>query len=496
MNSHKIGMGLQVLGIFGIAVSLLADFLPNGKPGIQSAQILGMEICIILIVAGLWVRLADPIEELTPGKMLRDLVDRILNFPPFVWVVAGFLIVYLLFFISPIFLNDTLRMRYFLNYLPDRYPIGNDLIAVIDLMKGWFFDGQSPYTIQFYPPFTYVFFAPLLLLNNYPALYSFFTLFNLICYFCLTLLLPMKMIQKQSIPTLMVIFVTGLLSYGLQFELERGQYNVFTFLLCLWAIYLFHYHKKYRLIAYLLFSISIQLKLYPVIFLVMFVDSWKDWKKNLTRFLGLGIFNLLLLFVMGYQSFLDFIHSVSTQLSKPGWEWNGNHSIKAFIEALKRDGLNLLAPESVEIIRQNSGLYSNLLLVIFLITFVVALILSAWRKEAGIDMHLLLICTIGALIIPISNDYTLSILSAPVALLLCRLPVMKDQGRQLLSIALTLGISIAYFSTLIPFKYKPYFLSNTFPLLFAILILVTILSLVQFRDSKADIVSQQSQGPS
>jgi hypothetical protein len=491
MNSHKIGMGLQVLGIIGIAISLLADFLPNGTPGIQSAQILGIEISIILFVAGVWMRLGDQIDVFAPGKSLRDLVDRILNLSSFVWVLIGFLIVYLLFFISPLFLNDTLRMRYFFNYLPDRYPIGNDLIAVIDLMKGWFFDGQSPYTIQFYPPFTYVFFAPLLLLDNYPALYSLFTLFNLLCYFFLTLLLPMKMIQKQSIPTLVLIFVTGLLSYGLQFELERGQYNVFTFLLCLWAIYIFHVHKKYRLIAYLLFSISIQLKLYPAIFIVMFVDDWKDWRKNLTRFLGLGIFNLLLLFVMGYQSFLDFIHSVSTQLSRPGWEWNGNHSIKAFVEALKRDGLNLLAPESVEMIRQNSELYSNLLLVIFLITFVVALIISALRKEAGIDMYLLLTCTVGALIIPISNDYTLSILSAPVALLLCSLPVMKDKGRQWLSIALTLGISIAYFSTLIPFKYKPYFLGNTFPLLFVILILLTILNLVQFQDSKTNTLRQQ-----
>jgi len=493
MNSHKIGMGLQVLGIIGIAVSLLADFLPNGKPGIQSAQILGIEISIVLIVAGVWIRLADPIEEVAPGKSLRDLVNQIFNLPPFVWVVSGFLIVYLLFFISPIFLNDTLRMRYFLNYLPDRYPIGNDLIAVIDLMKGWFFEGQSPYTIQFYPPFTYVFFAPLLLLDNYPALYHAFTLFNLICYFFLTLLLPMKMIQKQGVPTLILIFVTGLLSYGLQFELERGQYNVFTFLLCLWAIYLFHYHKKYRLIAYLLFSIAIQLKLYPAIFIVMFVDDWKDWRKNLTRFLEIGIFNLLLLFVMGYRSFLDFIHSVSTQLATPGWEWNGNHSIKAFIEALKRDGLNILSPDAVEGIRQNSGLYANLLLTIFLITFVVALILSALRKETGLDTYLLLTCTIGALIIPVSNDYTLSILSAPVALLLGSLSVMKDKGRQLLSMALTLGISIAYFATLIPFKYKPYFLNNTFPLLFVILILVTILNLVQFQDSKTNIVSQQPQ---
>jgi len=247
------------------------------------------------------------------------------------------------------------------------------------------------------------------------------------------------------------------------------------------------------MIAYLLFSISIQLKLYPAIFMVMFVDDWKDWKNNILRFLGIGVFNLLLLFVMGYQVFLDFIRSVSTQLASPGWAWNGNHSIRAFVAALERDGLNILAPGSVEMIQQNSDLLSNLLLITFLITFATAVIISALNKEVGIDTFLLLTCMIGALIIPISNDYKLSILSAPIALFLGSIPVLKNKRHQFLSIALTLGISIAYFATLIPFKYKPYVLSNTFPLLFIILILSTIMNLIQFRDSKIEAVSQQPQ---
>ena len=135
MNNHKIGRGLLLLGIVGITVSLLADFLPGGKPGIQSAQILGIEISGLLIVAGLWMQLSDPVEEIQPGRWLRNFANGIVNLPAIVWVVSGFLIVYILFFISPIFLNDSLRMRYFLNYLPDRYPIGNDVIAVIDFMK-------------------------------------------------------------------------------------------------------------------------------------------------------------------------------------------------------------------------------------------------------------------------------------------------------------------------------------------------------------------------
>lgn len=152
MNSHRIATGLLFLGIFELMASLLADFLPNGKPGIQSAQILGLEIAIILIVGPIWIWLAEPIEVHALGKLLRDLADRFFTLSPVVWVMTGFLIVYLLFFISPIFLNDTLRMRYFNNYLPDRYPVGGNLAITIDLTKGWFFDHQSPYRAEFYPP--------------------------------------------------------------------------------------------------------------------------------------------------------------------------------------------------------------------------------------------------------------------------------------------------------------------------------------------------------
>ena len=58
-------------------------------------------------------------------------------------------------------------------------------------------------------------------------------------------------------------FVTGLTSHGLQFELERGQFNVVAISLCLLAVYIFHYQVKYRHFGYLLFLVAVQLKVYP-----------------------------------------------------------------------------------------------------------------------------------------------------------------------------------------------------------------------------------------
>jgi hypothetical protein len=293
------------------------------------------------------------------------------------------------------------------------------------------------------------------------------------------------MTDKKNLPLVLLFFITGLTSYGLQFELERGQYNVFTFLLCLWAIYIFHYHPKYRILAYLLFSLSVQLKIYPAIFIVMLIDNWRDWRSILLRFAGIAIFNILLLFTMGYRTFLDFLQAVSKQLVAPGWTFNGNHSIKAFVFNLTKDGYRLTDSNTLEVLRQNSRFIETSLLLIFGILFIATLLISYTRNRTGMDPYLLMNCMIGAMIIPISIDYTLSILAAPVALVLCSIPEPKNIPQRLISILIILGISFSYASMLIPFKYKPYYLNNMFPPIFLILIFVTVLNLIRYKNAEA-----------
>lgn len=483
MTLRKLGLGVISIGILGVVFSLTADFLPGAKAGIQSTQILGIEVSILLLLIGLWISMAARDENISARERIRTSVNQVIHWPVIAWVSAGFFAAYLLFFVWPMFMDSSLRMNYFWRYLPDRYPIGSDLIIILDLARGWFIENQSPYTIQFYPPFTYMFFAPLLLIDHYPTLYKLFTLFIVISYCFLTLVLPLKMADRKNIPLVVLFFVTGLTSYGLQFELERGQYNVFTFLLCLWAIYIFHYHPKYRIFAYLLFSLSVQLKLYPAIFIFLFVDNWRDWKGILRRFAGLTVFNVLLLFVMGSQIFLDFIRSVSSQMAAPGWTWNGNHSINAFVFNLTKDGFRIVRPDTLETLQQNSGLIATSLLLVFAILFLSALLIAYKRNRPGMDPYLLIACMIGALVIPISNDYTLSMLAAPVALLLGSSPEPKNISQRLLSLLMILGIAFSYASTLIPFKYKPYYLNNAFPPLLLILVFATVLNLIRYKNA-------------
>lgn len=490
MILRKLGIGFVAAGLVGIILTLLADFLPGARPGIQSIQILGIEISIFILLIGIWARLAASDESLTGNGQVRAFVEGLLNRPVLVWVLVGFLVVYVLFLVIPMFLNSVLRMEYFSRYIPDRYPIGNDLITLLTSTRGWYIENQSPFQVNFYPPFSFIFFAPLLLVDHYPTLYKFVTLVNVLAYCFLTFSLPVKMTENRNLPLVLLFFITGLTSYGFQFELERGQYNVITFLLCLWAIYIFHYHPKYRLFAYLLFSLSIQFKLYPAIFIVMLVDDWKAWKSILVRFAGLAVFNFLLLFSMGYGMFLDFVRAVAVQMSTPGWSWNGNHSIASFVLDLAKDGYRIIGSNTLEFIRQNSGTIETVLLLIFLILFGTALLIAYRRNQPGIDPYLLLACMIGALIIPISNDYTLSILAVPVALVLGSIPETKSAAGKLVSIAMILSISFCYASTLLPFKYKPYYLSNAFPPLFLILMFVTVLNLVRYKNPETPSVKE------
>jgi hypothetical protein len=214
----------------------------------------------------------------------------------------------------------------------------------------------------------------------------------------------------------------------------------------------------------------------------MLIDDWKAWKSILLRFAVLATFNILLLFIMGYQIFWDFLQMVSSQMSTPGWTWNGNHSINAFVYNLAKDGYGLVGPNILEILRQNSNLVETSLFLIFCVLFGLALLISYRRNRTGVDPYLLVACVIGALIIPISNDYTLSILAAPIALILSSVTESRNIPQRLISIIMILGISFSYASILIPFKYKPDYLNNAFLPLFFILIFTTSLNLIRYKN--------------
>ncbi len=127
------------------------------------------------------------------------------------------------------------------------------------------------------------------------------------------------------------MFVTGLLSYGFQFELERGQFNVIAASLAYLAVWIYHSGRGSELWAYVLFSLSVQMKLYPLVFIVMFIRDWRDWKSNLSRLSLLALANFGLFFVLGWRVFLDFVSAVRLVSVRMDAISISNHSIHSFI---------------------------------------------------------------------------------------------------------------------------------------------------------------------
>jgi hypothetical protein len=63
MTLRKLGLGVVGIGIIGVFLSLLADFLPGAKAGIQSSQILGIEFSIVILLIGIWMIIAATSDE-------------------------------------------------------------------------------------------------------------------------------------------------------------------------------------------------------------------------------------------------------------------------------------------------------------------------------------------------------------------------------------------------------------------------------------------------
>ena len=484
MSTTRIGYFLTALGVIGVVLSVIMDFVGIGDEGIGAAQLSGILLGIIITTFGVALVRTFPDAQLDLKGTPRIIFERLLDLPASVWVATGFLIVYVLFFLSPVFLNDERSILYFNRFLPDRNPIGVDLNLTSGHVYSWLTTGQSPYPDQLYPPLTYILLAPLTLFN-YPASYFVATYLTLVCYIILAGIIPAQFSSDRDYSLILLFAVTGLFSYGFQFELERGQYYTVTFLLCMLSIYIFHKHHDFRLLGYLLYSFSIHLKIFPLFFLPMFIKDWRDWKGNVRRMLGLGLFNFLLLFVLGYHNFLGFIQAILVPVQNAVYNWNFNHSLSSFMDNLLKDGYNLFSPAALLVLQQNANVLEKMILVIVVVCVLSMVIHAYWNRQVGFDPYLLLACTIVALIIPVSVDYSLPVMVAPMAIFFANRTLMEGSvKKRIITAILVLVISIAYATILFPFKYKPYYLNNAFPPLFIVLISVTWLNFLKKENLK------------
>lgn len=466
---NRLPLLLIGLGILLAAASLLADFIGLGDHGgIPAVQVLGAEAGGALALLGLGLRIRQRNGSRPGSGAWGEAIAWVLNQPILTWVMLGFFAAFLLCFVAPAIYNPDLQFHYFTDYIYGREKVGFDTRLILEHIGHWYTGEQTPKYL--FPPLTTLLFTPLLLLR-FPYTYYVSTVVTLVSFVLLNLWLPWRFLQKGERSLIPLLFAVTAVSYGLQFELETGQFYTLAMLLSAAALYIFHKQPAWRIFAYILFCVSVQLKVFPAIFVFLFVDDWRDWKTNLKRFAALGLANFLLLFLLGFSYFQLFVTRMLGSMGN--LEVRYNHSITVFVHnlALTHDW----AAANADGLRIGLTLY-------FLICFAVTLFLAWKRKTRGLDVTLLMVSLIGGLILPaISHDYNLPLLTLPFLLWTSGLILPDKPWTRLLAIALLLSAAFAFAVTLFPSNARPAALENSLPALMVILTAVTGLGCLQER---------------
>ena len=394
-----------------------------------------------------------------------------------VWlIVCGSLFfAYLILFVGPTFLNPAHSMA-FPKYIPTLDPIGADLREFLTFSTAWIENG-SPYTGRnLYPPLASALYAPLTALP-FTAAFTLILSASIAAYVSVILILPLISCPRADHAAAVALAFASLLSYGFQFELERGQFNVLAMACCAWAIWLFHARQNRwsRLAAYVLFSAAIQLKLYPAVFVFTLTRNARDWKGNLLRWGALGAANLALLFALGPSVFRDFMAAISTHAAHP-YVWEGNHSMASCAAFLMQNGLGSCSFPLLPAF----GL-------ILLVCFASVLWLAYVRNERSAFKHVVAICGFAALLIPsTSHDYKLPILGMTLAVWIAETPpiAIRRSGDFLLAM-LCFSLCALHAWTLFSFVVKPRLLqNNALAMLLSCVLLVWIMAIEEVQRRK------------
>jgi Glycosyltransferase family 87 len=481
VKARSIGYILLGIGILIVAFAILSDSIGIGKKGIQAAQLLLIQAGVLLIflsvgfinLNGLEIRFSD---------LVRRVRISLGELPPFAWILIGFFITYIILFVFPVFFNTGRSISYLARYLPEARPIGRDLAFNTSSIANWL-SGNGLYDFEnhYYPPLYAVVFSPFLLLD-YPITYYVMTAITLLSIVVVGLIIPELLNGSGRKGTGLFFFISVIFSYGMQFELERGQFNVFAFMLSLVAVYIFHRHHSFRLLAYLLISVSIQIKLYPIVYILLLVKDWHDWKGNILRFVGLGLLNFSLLFILGYQVFVDFLGALPN-LMGAFWIRPYNHSLVSFVNEFATTGFGVFQDSTMNIVDTNSGFIKLILTVFYFLCVVIVVVRAYKNNENDLNLDLLLVCTIGALILPsVSIDYKLPLLAPSMALALSYQVKAEMNIYKKIAVSLILVvITIAYSFTLFSFVHRPALVANSFPLFIVILVSTTLLNILENR---------------
>ena len=407
--------------------------------------------------------------------------------PAWLVIFAAFVVCHVALFIRPVFLNSD-RDMHFPKYVSKIAPIGCDLRYMLSYSQSWM-SGNTPYIgDNLYPPLSAVFFSPLALLDERFA-YAIMTATTLLAFLAAIIWAPFLVFKRPEIKSFLPVAILGLLSYGLQFEIERGQFNVIAGSLALLAVCLFHAERRIpRIVPYLIFVIAVQLKVYPAIFVLAFVRPADRWSRVLSRWVLLGVVNVGCLVALGPRVFVDFLGAIRAHMIQP-YCWIGNHSLRSFVWVLER---TRLADYSARI--------GTIMLVAIVLAFSLTLYVLVRRRPERSLPYFVLTATCVALILPaVSHDYTLPLLAMAYVLFVAGWPDMRvDTGRDLSRIGLFFALSVSVFWTFSSYVYKSdsiYILKNNFLPILSALVMTSLLSWTEHVPCTSDTARSNTDSP-
>ena len=400
-----------------------------------------------------------------------------------VLLMAAFIFITIAAYLGTILINPTGQMIY-PRYVPENIRVGNDTFLDYKFAKRYFVDHKSAYisdnpehwyTQNAYPPLFTLYWYPIFLLNtSWQSVYRYLYVVIIAFFLLYSLFLPIFYHKKFEIPGVLIfVAATGITSYGLQFALERGQFDVISVSMCLLSVYMFWYLPKLRWLAYILFFVAFQFKIYPFIFILCFIDAAQGWKKNLLRIGGISAAVFLSLFVMGVKGFFEFLKALTYQ-TKSG-VYTKDHGLNFGVDYLLGVN-NILLPE-------------NQVYIIKAIVFLIGLIMLGYiffhflrNQKTGFFPPLLFACLLFSMaLFPASKDYKLPLLAGGFGvytLYLSRLQFNKMLPSQILIYLCYLGIALSYSITLYSYAYRPVALQNSFIFVYGTLILVAIIQFI------------------
>lgn len=418
-------------------------------------------------------------------------------------LVAVFALGYLFCFVVPVFLNPAQEMV-FPRYISGINPIGVDLRLAYEFSKSWITGAAPEIPSLVYPPLERVLRLPLLLFP-FRGAFTIQTLITLAAFMSVVLLLPKRISKSPDWTALSGLFLAGLFSYGMQFEIERGQSNVMAMALVAWALVLFHYGRglSVRLAAYLLFSCAIQLKLYPAVFVLGFTKDARDWRRNMMRWVGLGAANVAGLFALGWDAFCAFLSTLTTHSG--GYAGFGNHSLLSFSSVIQKladgykprhycpgevaaasDRIRAVFPEAwLAILGPAVGLAFT---VILLGSLALILVMAYHRNDRAAFKYVIVVCALVGLLVPgVSMDYKLTVLILVFAFFVSESgPIVPAEKRGMLRAGLFFAVCLLFTLTLFPAEFRPLALRSSTPLLVAMAFLFTVLMALEKRSTPGE----------